>query len=67
MVSGQWFQRKDLLRIGLKLHKITHNLMTNSGITLIFTKLIGVHPRNINRIFEANPCISLREEVKIVM
>ena len=40
MVSD--FREKDLLRIGLKLHKITHDSMKNRGSTLILTNLVGV-------------------------
>ena len=38
--------------------------MKNRGSTLISTNLVGVHPRNINTKFEANPCSGLREEVE---
>ena len=38
--------------------------MKNSGSTLIFTNFVGVHPRNTNTKFEANPCSGLREEVE---
>ena len=38
--------------------------MKNRGSTSILTNLVGVHPRNIHTKFEANPCSSLREEVK---
>ena len=38
--------------------------MTNRGSTPILTNLVGVHPRNIHRKFEANPCSGLREEVE---
>ena len=35
--------------------------MKNRGSTLILTNLVGVHPRNIHKKFEANPCSGLRE------
>ena len=35
--------------------------MKNKGSTLILTNLVGVHPRNIHKKFEANPCSGLRE------
>ena len=38
--------------------------MKNRGSTLTLTDLVGVHPRNINTKFEANPCSGLREEVE---
>ena len=38
--------------------------MKNRGSTTILTILVGVHPRNINTKFEANPCSGLREEVE---
>ena len=37
--------------------------MKNS--TPILTNLVGVHPRNIHRKFEANPCSGLREVEKL--
>ena len=37
--------------------------MKNRGSTPILTHLVGVHLRNIQRKFEANPCSSSREEV----
>ena len=64
LVSG--FIEEDFLRIGQKLHKITHNSMKNRGSTLILTNLVGVHPRNIHTIIEVNPCSGLREEVENV-
>ena len=60
MVSGFI---EDFLRIGQKLHKITHNSMKNRS-TPILTNLVGVHPRNIHTKFEANPCSGSREEVE---
>ena len=54
---------EDFLRIGQKLHKITHNFMKNRGSTSILTNLVGVHPRNIHTKFEANPCSGSRKEV----
>ena len=56
---------EDLLRIGQKLHKITHDSMKNRGSTPILTNLVGVHPRNIHTKFEANPCSGLREVEKL--
>ena len=53
MVSG--FIEEDFLRIGQKLHKITHNSMKNRGSTLILKILVGVNPRNIHTKFGANP------------
>ena len=38
--------------------------MKNRGSTPILTNLVGVHLRNIQRKFEANPCSSSREKVK---
>ena len=38
--------------------------MKNRGSTMILTNLVGVHPRNNNTKFEANPCSGLREEVE---
>ena len=35
--------------------------MKNRGTTLICTNLVGVHLRNINTKFEANPCSGSRE------
>ena len=73
MISGQlvgWlvvfngFKEEDFIRIGHKLHKITHNSMKNSSSTPIVTNLVGVHPRNIHTKFEANPCSGSREEIK---
>ena len=55
---------EDFLRIGQKLHKITHNSMKNRGSTPILTNLVGVHARNIHTKFEANPSSGLREEVE---
>ena len=55
---------EDFLRIGQKLHKITHNSMKNRGSTTILTNLVAVHPRNTHTKFEANPCSCSREEVK---
>ena len=52
---------EDFLRIGQKLHKITHNSMKNRGSTPILTNLVGDHPRNIHTKFEANPSSGLRE------
>ena len=37
--------------------------MKNRGSTPILTHLVGVHLRNIQTKFEANPCSSSREEV----
>ena len=39
--------------------------MKNRGSTPILTKLVGVHPRNINTKFEANPCNGLKEVEKL--
>ena len=61
MISGKWFQKANLLRIGQKLHKIKHNSMKNIGSTPILTNLVEVQPRNINTKFEANPYSSLVE------
>ena len=38
--------------------------MKNRGSTPILTNLVGVHPRNINTKFEANPCSGWRGEVE---
>ena len=38
--------------------------MKNRGSILILTNLVGVHPRNIHKKIEANPCSGLREEVE---
>ena len=38
--------------------------MKNRGSTPILTNLVGVHPRNIDTKFEANPCSGLKEEVE---
>ena len=65
MISDQWLYRTRFLRIGQKLHKITHNSMKNRGSTPILTNLVGVHPSNINTKFEANPCSGLREVEKL--
>ena len=62
LVSG--FIEEDFLRIGQKLHKITHNSMKNRGSTPILTNLVGVHPRNSHTKFEANPRSGLRGEVQ---
>ena len=40
---------EDFLRIGQKLHKITHNSMKNKGSTPILRNLVGVHRRNIQQ------------------
>ena len=56
---------EDFLRIGQKLHKIAHNAMKNRGSSSILTNLVGVHPRNIQTKFEANPCSGLREVKKL--
>ena len=37
--------------------------MKNRGSILILTNLVWVHPRNIHKNFESNPCSGLREEV----
>ena len=55
---------EDFLRIGQKLHKISHNSMKNRGSNPILTNLVGVHPRNIHSEFEANPCSGSRGEVE---
>ena len=60
LVSG--FIEEDFLRIGHKLHKITHNSMKNRGSTTILTNLVGVHPRYIHTKFEANLYSSSREQ-----
>ena len=39
--------------------------MKNRGSTPILTNLVGVHPRDINTKFEANPCSGLREVEKL--
>ena len=52
------------LRIGQKLHKITHNSMKNRGSTPILTNLVEVRLRSIHPKFEANPCSGLRVEVE---
>ena len=39
--------------------------MKNRGSTLILTNLVGVHPRDIHKKFEANPYSGMREEFKI--
>ena len=54
------------LRIGQKLHKITHNSIKSKGSTPILTNLGGVHQRNIHTYFEGNLCSGLREEVEKV-
>ena len=59
------FWSEDFLRIGQKLHKITHNSMKNRGSTPILTNLVGVHPRNNYTKFEANPCSGWRELEKL--
>ena len=38
--------------------------MKNRGSTPILTNLVGVHLRNINAKFEANPYSGSRDEVK---
>ena len=38
--------------------------MKNRGNTPISTNLVGVHPRNIHKNFEANPYSGSREKVK---
>ena len=35
--------------------------MKNRGSTPVLTNLLGVHPSNIHKKFEANPCSGLRE------
>ena len=35
--------------------------MKNRGSTLILTNLVGIHPKDIQTKFEANPCSGLRE------
>ena len=55
---------KISLRIGQKMHKITHNSMKNTGSTAILRNLVGVHQRNIHTKFEANPSSGSRKEVK---
>ena len=55
---------EDFLRIGQKLHKITHNSMKNTGSTPILRNFVGVHQKNIHTKFEANPCSGSRKEVK---
>ena len=45
-------------------YKIPHNFMKNWGSTLIFTNLVGAHPKNISTNFEANLCSGSGEEVK---
>ena len=37
--------------------------MKNRGSNPILTNLVGVHPRNIHKKFEANACSGLKEEV----
>ena len=66
-IKYEWFLvigfiEEDFFKNGQKLYKITHNSMQNRGRTLIWTKLGGVHPRNIHTKSEANPCTSLRED-----
>ena len=39
--------------------------MKNRGSTPILTNLVEVHPRNIHRKCEANPCSGLREVEKL--
>ena len=63
MISGQWFI-EDFLRIGQKLHKITHNSIKNRDSTPVCTHDVGVRPRNIHTKFEANLCSGSRVEVK---
>ena len=67
MISGQWFYKGDFLRIGPKMHKITHNSMKNRGSTLIFTNLVEVYPNNFPTKFEANLSCGLREEAEKVI
>ena len=67
MVSGQWFQRKYLLRIYLKIHKVANYSVIESGGTPIFTILVGLYPRNIYTKFEANLCICLREDKLVIL
>ena len=62
MVSGKW--EENLLRIGQKFNRITHNTTMIRDSTQALMNLVRVHSRNIHRKFEANLCISLREEVK---
>ena len=53
MISGQWFI-EDLLRISQNLHKVTHDsieIIRNKAGTLNLTILVGIHPRNIYKIF----------------
>ena len=40
--------------------------MKNRGSTPILTNLVGDHPRNIHKKFEANPCNGLRGQVENV-
>ena len=59
MISGQWSQRKDILRICLKNIKLPSISLKYSG-TPILTSMVGLHTGNIHTKFEANPCIDLR-------
>ena len=38
--------------------------MENRGSSPTLTNVVGVHPRNIDTKFEANPCSGSREEVE---
>ena len=38
--------------------------MKNRGWNPTLTNLVGVHPRNIHKKFEAHPCSGLRGEVE---
>ena len=50
MIYGPWFKR-----FFKELAKNTHNSMKNRDSTPLLTNLVGIHPRNIHRKFEANP------------
>ena len=65
LVSG--FKADDFLKIGQKMHKITHNSMKNRGSALIFTNLVGVHPMNIHTELEANlsSCFGVQKVKKV--
>ena len=57
MISGQWSYRKRIFKkYRIKLHKMTKNSIEKLGSTPFLINLVGAHPGNIHRKFEANQC-----------
>ena len=64
MIFGHWFYRRRFSKNWPKLSQNYPYFHKKWGSTLMFTNLVGVHPRNIHKEFKANPCSGLREEVE---